>query len=212
MSNDGIEVTQKYALKSPKMENSFPIKETDWLHIKNKISDMAQAVRWATWIANLLFGIVASATIALIFTPAEAKSAIPNFSFLMTVTIVGSLVIGLLCLYIDHLISSKIPESTKKNLLEIMERIEAPYKSEEIGSKLTILKADYYSDNEHVLDITEALKKHINNDQLSVKIDNSLKGDPHQDTKKKFHISYSFRGKHLLLDGAEGDSVQLGKL
>ena len=67
----------------------------------------------------------------------------------------------------------------------------AKYKNE---TTLDIISALYKTDDEHSLNITQQVRKMINNNKLEINANNDIGGDPHVGVHKNLIINYSING------------------
>jgi hypothetical protein len=77
------------------------------------------------------------------------------------------------------------------------------------GQKLKIIKAIYYTDDAHSIDITNELNKAIENNKLKIVLSNQIAGDPHYGVVKKGKIRYKINEREIEKEYQEGDVVEL---
>ena len=76
------------------------------------------------------------------------------------------------------------------------------------GSRLEILKAEYWTDNAR-MDVTDVLRNRIKGDSLKAVASNNIKGDPDFGQVKHLTIQYRFGGITATNEFREGDVIVL---
>ncbi len=61
-------------------------------------------------------------------------------------------------------------------------------------TRFDVISALYKTDDNHSLDVTQQVKKMINNDKLEITASNDLGGDPHEGFHKNLIVSYRING------------------
>lgn len=90
----------------------------------------------------------------------------------------------------------------------IVEEIRRRHSSMEDEQNLSIIAASYGSDDQAV-DVTDILESKITGNELAIRADNTLAGDPCPGTPKELTVTFIFRGKRRRRICREGDELKI---
>lgn len=167
-------------------------------------------------IASIFVGGIVSVCLTII-TSTNTKEIIENLNSWKIIFIM--IVIVFVCLSILFYYKSfntikKIKNSGAIESFKQSSNIETPNDlkidngNDQNDSKLEIIKAEYWTNNKRI-DVTEILKKRIENNRLAFIASNDLNGDPEPGVVKVLTIEYKYQNITIKKDFPENASIEL---
>ncbi|MDD2387746.1 MAG: hypothetical protein PHP52_13295 [Bacteroidales bacterium] len=184
-------VSEETQIDLPPTRKLLPVDYKDWKRIKKDINDIN--FRSSGW-ENAGWSMLAMAS-ALIIPVLTTGDGLKYKEYFISAAI-GSISFMIVLFIVARSFNSSNKDS-KGSVIDYMNEIEEEIKRRSaapLDKKLNIIKASYGIEGSE-FNITEELNDKIINDTLEIIIDNNIKGDPAEKSKKRAIIEYSFSGK-----------------
>jgi len=114
-------------LAVPSRVIAFPVSKDQWLSIRQGISKINPPSKLISGISSALFGVTASAIVAIFTITKDLTAAIPYISPLLWIVVVVSLLIAVALMIIDSKLSNTDVATQKDGVLNMMNMISQPY-------------------------------------------------------------------------------------
>ena len=208
-----ISFAQQLEVTVPSTGLCFPIPESEWQYLKNKINRIQQPKFLFQTIGSAALGVTGSAFVAAVTLPNTLVIAgVPGTLICWGLTIVF-LFGGVLSLFFARN-QKQLILLTREDVLEEMRRIENRFRTEdgqhsmESSGSLTIHAARYGA-ADHWIDLVDKLRGMIRDGKLRVLVGNDIGGDPIKGVRKELTVEYSYLGKKQVRKAREKENLEL---
>jgi hypothetical protein len=113
---EGITYERRITIQLPASEGQFIMRKADWFRIERNLSNIDEPIPWLQIVYSLFFGIAISTGLSWVLILNDVN--LPPYVSPLYVCVVGfSVILGLVCLYLD----SKLSSSRKKDIKKILD-------------------------------------------------------------------------------------------